>query len=57
MAGNYIPRPDGDFDAWQANFITYASANAAALDCSRATSGRMVPSSPERATSLACRAD
>ncbi len=31
MAGNYIPRPDGDFDAWQANFITYASANAAAL--------------------------
>ena len=31
MAGNYIPRPDGDFDAWQANFVTYASANAAAL--------------------------
>ena len=31
MAGDYIPRPDGDFDAWQANFITYASANAAAL--------------------------
>ncbi len=26
MAGNYIPRPDGDFDAWQANFITYAGA-------------------------------
>ena len=31
MAGNYIPRPDGDFDAWQANFIAYATANAAAL--------------------------
>ncbi len=31
MAGDYIPRPDGDFDAWQANFITYATANAAAL--------------------------
>ena len=31
MAGDYIPRPDGDFDAWQANFVTYASANAAAL--------------------------
>ncbi len=28
---DYIPSPDGDFDAWQANFITYASANAAAL--------------------------
>ncbi len=31
MAGDYIPRPDGDFDAWQANFVTYASANAVAL--------------------------
>ncbi len=31
MAGNYIPRSDGEFDAWQANFVTYASANAAAL--------------------------
>ena len=31
MAGDYIPRPDGGFDAWQANFITYATANAAAL--------------------------
>ena len=31
MAGDYIPHPDGDFDAWQDNFITYASANAAAL--------------------------
>ena len=28
---DYIPAPDGDFDAWQANFIAYASANAAAL--------------------------
>ncbi len=28
---DYIPRPDGGFDAWQANFVTYASANAAAL--------------------------
>ena len=28
---DYIPSPDGDFDAWQNNFITYASANAAAL--------------------------
>jgi hypothetical protein len=28
---DYIPSPDGDFDAWQINFITYASANAAAL--------------------------
>ena len=28
---DYIPSSDGDFDAWQANFITYASANAAAL--------------------------
>jgi len=28
---DYIPASDGDFDAWQANFITYASANAAAL--------------------------
>ncbi len=31
MAGDYIPRPDGTFDAWQANFVTYATANAAAL--------------------------
>lgn len=22
---DYIPRPDGEFDAWQANFVTYAS--------------------------------
>jgi hypothetical protein len=28
---DYIPAADGDFDAWQTNFITYASANAAAL--------------------------
>ncbi len=31
MAGDYIPRPDGAFDAWQSNFVTYATANAAAL--------------------------
>lgn len=28
---DYIPSSDGEFDAWQANFITYASANAVAL--------------------------
>ncbi len=28
---DYIPGPDGDFNAWQANFVTYATANAAAL--------------------------
>ncbi len=28
---DYIPGADGPFDAWQTNFITYASANAAAL--------------------------
>ncbi len=31
MAGDYIPRPDGSFDAWQVNFVAYATANAAAL--------------------------
>ncbi len=31
MAADYIPGADGAFDAWQTNFITYASANAAAL--------------------------
>ncbi len=31
MAADYIPGADGEFDAWQANFVTYASANAAAL--------------------------
>ncbi len=31
MAADYIPGADGAFDAWQINFITYASANAAAL--------------------------
>ena len=31
MAGDYIPRPDGDFDAWQTNFVDYAVANAIAL--------------------------
>ncbi len=31
MAADYIPGPDGDFNAWQANFVTYATANAAAL--------------------------
>ena len=28
---DYIPGPDANFQAWQANFVTYASANAAAL--------------------------
>ena len=28
---DYIPSADGSFGAWQANFVTYASANAAAL--------------------------
>ena len=28
---DYIPGADGEFDAWQDNFVTYASANAAAL--------------------------
>lgn len=28
---DYIPAPDGDFDAWQTNFLAYATANAAAL--------------------------
>ncbi len=28
---DYIPGPDGDFNAWQDNFVTYATANAAAL--------------------------
>lgn len=31
MAADYIPGADGEFDAWQANFVTYARANAAAL--------------------------
>ena len=31
MSKDYIPDPDGDFNLWQGNFITYASANAAAL--------------------------
>jgi hypothetical protein len=31
MAEGYIPRPDADFSAWLANFVTYASANLAAL--------------------------
>jgi len=31
MAQDYIPRPDGDFLAWEQAFITYADANLAAL--------------------------
>jgi len=27
----YIPRPDGDFNSWLVNFVTYANANLAAL--------------------------
>ena len=32
---HYIPAADNDFDAWQDKFITYASANAAALGLDR----------------------
>jgi hypothetical protein len=28
---DYIPRTDADFDGWQANWVTYAATNAAAL--------------------------
>lgn len=28
---DYIPGPDANFQAWQANFVTYANANLAAL--------------------------
>ena len=35
MAADYIPRADGAFDAWQHNFVAYASANAAAYCPSR----------------------
>ena len=28
---DYIPGPDGSFQAWQSNFVTYANANLAAL--------------------------
>lgn len=28
---DYIPGPDADFNAWLANFVTYANANLAAL--------------------------
>ncbi len=31
MAADYIPGADGAFDAWQSNFVTYATANVAAL--------------------------
>ena len=31
MANDYIPRGDADFNAWQANFVTYAIANLADL--------------------------
>jgi hypothetical protein len=31
MAADYIPGADGAFDAWQANFVTYATANALVL--------------------------
>ena len=27
MANDYIPRGDADFNAWQANFVTYVTAN------------------------------
>jgi hypothetical protein len=28
---DYVPAPDGDFDTWQANFLSFASANLAPL--------------------------
>ena len=31
MASDYIPRGDGDFNVWQANFVTYANAHSADL--------------------------
>ena len=31
MAGDYVPAPDAEFNSWQANFVSYASANAVAL--------------------------
>ena len=31
MANDYIPRGDAEFNAWQANFVNYASANLADL--------------------------
>ena len=31
MAGDYVPAPDADFDGWQANWVTFAVANAVAL--------------------------
>ena len=31
MANDYIPRGDDEFNAWQANFVTYANANLANL--------------------------
>jgi hypothetical protein len=31
MPGDYIPGNDAEFNTWQENFLTYASANAAAL--------------------------
>lgn len=31
MAADYIPGADGNFDAWQNNFLSYATANAVAL--------------------------
>lgn len=30
MAGDHLPPPNGAFDAWQANFVNYATANATA---------------------------
>ena len=39
MAGDYIPRPDRDFDAWQANFISYASETGPWSETASATIG------------------
>jgi hypothetical protein len=37
MSSDYIPASDTDFDAWQANFLTYANANKVALGLSTPT--------------------
>ncbi len=31
MAGDYVPAPDAEFDGWQANWVTFAAANAVEL--------------------------
>ncbi len=47
MPVDYIPGPDGDFDAWVANFVTYANANLAALGL---VAGDMTPVTTAKTT-------